>query len=281
MVSNGGAQQMKLLITGASGRVGGGLADALKGQVDMRLTGRGPGAVALDFLNPATFGTALDGRNTVFLMRPPQIASGRAFRPFLDAAEAAGVRRMVVLSVKGAESNPILPHHGVEREVMARGFDWTMLRPADFMQNLETVHRGALRSRSEISVPAGNGRSAFIDVADVAAVAAKTLLEAGHSQRGYTLTGPEALSFYQIAQILSDVLGRPIRYRPPGVLGFIRDQHSEGVPLGMALVMTALYTVQRLGRADGLTNDVLRLLGRPPTDFRSYAERAKAAWAEI
>lgn len=164
---------------------------------------------------------------------------------------------------------------------MARGFDWTMLRPADFMQNLETVHRGGLRRRSEISVPAGNGRSAFVDVADVAAVAAKTLLEPGHSQRGYTLTGPEALSFHQIAQILSDVLGRPIRYRPPGVLRFIRDQHSEGVPLGMALVMTALYTVQRLGRADGLTDDVLRLLGRPPSDFRGYAERTKAIWAEI
>ena len=141
--------------------------------------------------------------------------------------------------------------------------------------------RGGLRCRSEILVPAGNGRSAFVDVVDVAAVAAKTLLEPGHSQRGYTLTGPEALSFHQIAQILSDVLGRPIRYRPPRVLRFIRDQHSEGVPLGMALVMTALYTVQRLGRADGLTDDVLRLLGRPPSDFRSYAERTKAVWAEI
>lgn len=272
---------MRMLITGASGRVGGGLATALAGQVDMRLTGRGPGTVALDFLDPQTFRPALDGCDSVFLMRPPQIASGRAFRPFLDAAHAAGVRRIIVLSVKGAENNPILPHHGVEREVMARGFDWTMLRPADFMQNLETVHRNGLRTRSEISVPAGHGQSAFIDVCDVAAVAAKVLLEPGHAGRGYTLTGPEALSFHKVAEILSEVLGRPIRYRPPGVLRFIRDRQAEGVPLGMALVMTALYTVQRTGRAAEVTNEVARILGRPPTDFRSYAQSHKGTWAEI
>lgn len=217
----------------------------------------------------------------MFLMRPPQIASGRAFRPFLDAAHAAGVRRMIVLSVKGAERNIILPHHGVEREVMARGFDWTMLRPADFMQNLETVHRSGLSARSEISVPAGDGRSAFIDVADVAAVAAKVLLEPGHAKRGYTLTGPRALSFQEVAEILSEVLGRPIRYRPRGVLRFIRDRQAEGVPLGMALVMTALYTVQRTGGAAGVTDDAFRILGRTPNDFRSYAQRNRHVWAQI
>jgi uncharacterized protein YbjT (DUF2867 family) len=264
---------MTILITGATGRVGGAVAALLKGHPDLRLTGHGRDSTALDFLDPATFGPALAGCKAVFLMRPPQIASGRAFRPFLDAALAAGVQRMVVLSVKGAESNPILPHHGVEREVMARGFDWTMLRPADFMQNLETVHRDALRQRSEIAVPAGDGRSAFIDVGDVAAVAAKVLLEPGHEGKGYTLTGPAALSFHEIAAILTDVLGRPIRYLPPGMLRFIRDRTAAGVPLGMAMVMTALYTVQRTGRAAGVTADVTRLLGRSAVDFRSYAQR--------
>ena len=270
---------MRILITGASGRVGGALATALKGQVDMRLTGRGTGHVPLDFLDPQTFRAALDGCDSVFLMRPPQIASGRAFRPFLDAAYSAGVRRMIVLSVKGAESNPILPHHGVEREVMARGFDWTMLRPADFMQNLETVHRDDICLRDRIAVPAGCGASAFIDVADVAAVAAKVLQEPGHTRRGYTLTGPVALTFHEVAEILSEVLGRPIRYRPPGVLRFIRDRQAAGVPLGMALIMTTLYTVQRAGRAADVTDDLLRILGRTPTDFPSYAQRKKRVWA--
>jgi hypothetical protein len=162
-----------------------------------------------------------------------------AFRPFLDAAYGAGVRSVIVLSVMGAEKNPLLPHHAVEREVMARGFDWTMLRPADFMQHLETVHRDDIRLHDRISVPAGYGVSAFIDVVDVAAVAAKVLLEPGHASQGYTLTGPAALSFSEIAKTLSDVLGRPIEYQPPGVLRFIREQQANGVPLGMALIMTA------------------------------------------
>jgi len=150
------------LSSGASGRVGGALATAQKRQVDMRLTGKGPVHVPLDFLDPQTFRVALDGCDSVFLMRPPQIASGRAFRPFLDAAQDAGVGRMIVLSAKGAESNPILPHHGVEREVMARGFDWTMLRPADFMQNFETMHHDDICLHDRIAVPAERGASAFI-----------------------------------------------------------------------------------------------------------------------
>lgn len=271
---------MRILITGASGRVGGALASALKGRVAMRLAGRGQGAVPLDFLNPRTFERALEGCDTIFLMRPPRIATGRAFRPFLDAACAAGVRRMVVLSVKGAEKNRLLPHHAVEREVIARNFDWTMLRPADFMQNLETVHRNDIRLHDQIAVPAGQGLSALIDVADVAAVAAKVLLEPGHTKRGYTLTGPAALSFGEVAIILSDVLGRPIRYCPPGVLRFIRDQQAKAVPLGMALIMTALYTVQRLGGAAEMTDDVFRITGREPTDFSAYAQRNRELWAK-
>ena len=148
------------------------------------------------------------------------------------------------------------------------------------MQNLETVHRHGLCTHSEISVRAGKGRSAFIDVCDVAAVAAKVLRDPGHVGRGYTLTGPAALSFEDIAGILSDVLG-PIQYRPSGVWRFVRDKQAEGVVLGMALVLAALYTVQRTGHAAEVTGDVARIPGRAPTDFRSCVQRQKAAWLAI
>ena len=164
------------------------------------------------------------------------------------------------------------------------------------MQNLETVHRNVLCTHSEIPVRAGKGRLAFIDVCDVAAVAAKVLRYPGHVGRGYTLTGPAALSFEDIAGILSDGLG-PIQYRPSGVWRFVRDKQAEGMPFGMALgmpfgialgmpfgmalVMAALYTVQRTGHAAEVTGDVARIPGRAPTDFRSYAQRQKAAWLAI
>lgn len=264
---------MRILVTGTSGRVGGALARQLAGRVELRRTGRANGGVPLDFLDTASFDAALEGCEAMFLMRPPRIASGKAFRPFLDAALRHGVRRVVVLSVKGAENNPFLPHHGMEREVMARPFAWTMLRPADFMQNLETVHLDAIRERSEIAVPAGDGRSAFVDVEDVAAVAAVALLNGAHEGRGYTLTGPEALSFRDVAAIMREELGRPIRYRPQSIPLFIREQVASGTPVGMALVMSALYTVQRLGGAARVTREVERLCGRPAGTLRAYVRR--------
>ena len=267
-----------LFVMGASGRVGGALVHALDGRLPLRCAGRGPGGVPFDLLDPATFDAALDGVTSVFLMRPPQIASGAAFRPFLDACTARGIARMAVLSVKGAERNRVLPHHGMEQEVMRRGFEWTMLRPADFMQNLETVHRADIRERGQIAVPAGRGASAFIDVADVGAVAAKVLTEDGHAGHGYTLTGPEALTFTQVARIMSEVLCRQITYAPPWIAQFIARRRQEGTPLGMALVMTALYSVQRFGGAAEVTDDLIRLLGRPAGDLRSYVARRRTVW---
>jgi len=271
-----------ILVMGASGRVGGALVRALGGAKDgapgVRPAGRQPGMVPFDLTDPGTFDPALKGVTAVFLMRPPQIARGAAFRPFLDACMDRGIRRMVVLSVKGADANRILPHHAMEQEVMRRPFDWTMLRPADFMQNLETVHRDDIRLHDRIAVPAGRGASAFVDVADLGVAAARVLTDPAHIGRGYALTGPEALDFAQVADVMTEVLGRPIRYQPPGIAGFVRTRMGQGVPLGMALVMTALYTVQRLGKAAEVTDDLRRLLSRPPGDLRAYVARNAHLW---
>ena len=259
-----------VLVTGASGRVGGAVVDALHGRAPLRAATRGGGdggsdgvvPVRFDFTEPATYGQALDGVGAVFLMRPPQMARGR----------------VVVLSVRGAERVRVLPHHALEREVMARPFAWTMLRPADFMQNLQTVHRRSIVERGEIAVPAGAGRSGFIDVADVGAVAALALTREGHAGRGYTLTGPEALTFGEVAEALSNVLGRRVRYRPVSLPRFVLEERRHGAPLPLALVMGALYTVQRLGGADGVTGEVERTLSRPATRIETYLRRERDAW---
>lgn len=267
-----------LFVMGASGRVGGALIRALDQQAPIRCGGHAQGMTRFNVLDSGTYAAALDGVTSVFLMRPPQIATGSAFGPFLDACEARGIKRIAVLSVRGAENNPILPHHGMEQEVMRRNFDWTVLRPADFMQNLETVHRDDILTRDKIAVPAGRGASAFVDVADIGAIAAKVLMECGHAGKGYTLTGPEALSFAQVACIMTDVLKRVITYDPPSIPQFIVRRRANGTPLSMALVMTALYSVQRLGGAAQVTDEVACLLGRSAGDLRSYIFRQRALW---
>lgn len=159
-------------------------------------------------------------------------------------------------------------------------FDWTMVRPSDFMQNLETVHRRSIVERDEIAVPAGSGTSSFIDVEDVAEVAAKVLTQEGHSGKGYTITGDRALSFADVAEEMSAVLGRRIHYRPVGVLPFIRQQLAEDRGLGMSLVMTALYSVQRFGGASRITDEVLTLSGRSPRRLPDYLRRSAHLWSK-
>ena len=267
-----------VLVVGATGRVGREVVAGLQGRADFRPSyattppaGHDRSWVRLDLLDSNTFTEALAGVSAIFLMRPPRIAKASLIEPFLLAARRVGIRRLVFLSVKGAERNPILPHHGMERLIERSGFEWTHVRPSDFMQNLETEHLASIMEKGEIAVPAGKGRSAFIDVADVGEVVVHSLLTAHHVGKGYTLTGPAALDFEEVANLMSGVMRRPIRYRDVSLPGFVFEKRAQGVPLGLCLVMAALYTVQRFGFAAETTDTVRRLIGHAPTDFATYA----------
>ena len=275
-----------ILVTGASGLVGRAVAARLVGRAPVRLALRdpvrdnhAPGSVRFDFRDPSTFEAALDGVTAVFLLRPPQLARPRRdFGPFVAAMQRGGVGHVAFLSVKGAGSNPLLPHRGIERLLEGSGLAWTHLRPNDFMQNLLTVHRADVRDRGEIWAPAGRGRTSFVDVRDVAEAAARVLTEPGHARRAYTLTGGEAFSLDEVAAVLSEVLGRRVAYRNPGIPAFLRHMRAAGHPLALGLVMTGVYTVARLGLAADVSPDLDRLIGRPPTPLRSFVRDHAAAW---
>jgi uncharacterized protein YbjT (DUF2867 family) len=238
-------------------------------------------AVALDFTDPGTWDAAYIGVRRMFLLRPPHLARPRTqMVPSLERAGAVGVEHMVLLSLQGAERNPVVPHAALERWLRRSGLSWTFVRASFFMQNLTTVHVTDIRDRDQIVVPAGGGATAFVDAHDVAAVAAAAVLDpAEHRDRAWTPTGPQALTYAEVAASLSRALGRPITYTRPGVLTYARHAQTVlGMPTGMVLVTTAIYTAARLGRADGLTNDVSTVLGRPPVSFDEFAHRERSAW---
>ncbi len=275
-----------ILVTGSSGLVGQEVASRLAGRAPVRLAMRDPahGAgnaerVRFDFRDPSTFEPALRGVGRVFLLRPPRLARPRRdFGPFVAAMRRAGVGQAVFLSVRGAARNPLLPHHGIETLLEASGLPWTHLRPNDFMQNFATVHRDDIRGRGEIWAPAGRGRTSFVDVRDVADAAVRVLTEPGHERRAYTLTGGEAFGLGEVAALLSDVLGRPVAYRNPGIPAFLRHNRAAGRPVALGLVMTGVYTAARLGLAAEVTPDLARLLGRPPTPLRSFIQDYAEVW---
>jgi uncharacterized protein YbjT (DUF2867 family) len=268
-----------VLVTGATGTVGSALLTALADRdATVRAAAREPPGdgpadewVAFDFERPETWGAALDGVEALFLLRPPQLSRVGPIRSFVDAAARVGVTHSVVLSVLGAERNPLLPHRRIERHVAASGLDWTFLRPSFFTQNLLEVHGDALR-RGEIAVPAGDGETSFVDARDVGSVAAVTLTEAGHDGVAYDLTGPAALPYDEVAAVAREVLGYPVEYTNPSLPAFVGRSLRAGRPLGVALVMAGIYTTARLGLAGRVTDDVERVLGRPPRDVRTYFE---------
>lgn len=275
---------MSILVTGATGQVGSAVARNLAAAGVATVAASrtsGADAVRLDFTDKSTWADAFAGVRAAFLVRPPALGNVRRdLLPALVAARTAGVQHVVFLSVQDVEKNPMLPHAAVERWLRASGMGWTFIRAGFFCQNLSTVHRSDIRERDEIVVPAGCGRTSFVDVHDVAAVAAAALLgPAEHAGRAWTVTGPGSLTYHEVAGILSKELGRTVRYGEPSAARYVRHARRHlAMPWPMVAVTSAIYARTRRGCADGVTNDVHRVLGRDPIEFSEFARRERAAW---
>ena len=124
------------------------------------------------------------------------------------------------------------------------------------------------------------GESGVVLLGGVGAVAAAALLDPSlHRNKTWTITGPRALTYVQVADILTAELGRRIRYTQPGLLRYAyHARDSLRLPWGMVAVTAAIYTTARLGRAGGLSNDVQAVLGRDPIDFAEFAHREHHVW---
>lgn len=261
-----------IFVTCASGNVG--------REVVRALAERGlPASTArIDFRDPSTF-ARVEGARALFLMRPPSISDVRStLLPFVDEARRRGVRHVVFLSVAGADTNPIVPHHAVERHLM-RGDDWTILRPGFFAQNFGDAYRRDVVEDARVYVPAGRGLVAFVDARDLGDVAGAIFAAPEqHARRGYVLTGGVAVSFTEAARTLSDVLGRSIRYEPASIVGYARHLHRRGLPAAQIAVQTILHVGLRFGQAEVVDPTLARLLGRAPHTLRSYFEASRALW---
>ena len=266
----------RLLEAGKPVRVAGRSVDRLR-----ELFGDEVEAVPFDLRDPRSWGGAFTGVDRMFLLRPPDVGNVRRdLLPSLVAARDAGISHVVFLSLQGAERNLVAPHATVEAWLKGSGMAWTFVRPSFFMENLSGTHAADVRDHDAIIVPAGGGSTSFVAAADVGAVAAEALLAPEqHRFVSWTPTGAVALDYAQVAAVLSEVLGRPIRYTRPGILAYVRHARTVlGMPWGMALVTAAIYTAARLGLAAGTTDDLRTVLGREPVGLCEWATGARRAW---
>ncbi|MEU9125163.1 NmrA family NAD(P)-binding protein [Streptomyces sp. NPDC048506] len=231
-----------------------------------------PGAepVRFDWYDPGTHAAALDGVDRVYLIPPLGDSDPAAIMlPFLHQARSAGTRRAVLLSSSAIpEGGPAV---GMVHQALPELFEqWAVLRPSWFMQNFTGTHTHALSIREDdtILTATGNGRVGFVDAEDIAAVAVHALTDEQAPNTDLVLTGPEALSYDDIATIITEVTGRPVVHHR---LSYeqLRDRLTALMPTEFAAILAGMDRAIADGSEDRITDTVQRLTGRPARTFRS------------
>lgn len=238
--------------------------------------------VALDFENPRSLTTALEGIDSVALITPPAREQVEYATRFIDLAKEAGVRRIVRLSVLAAAMEPGIQlgrwHRVVERYLQASGLQWSIVRPGPFFQNLVGMY-GA--KDGNFALPAAEAPVNHIDVADVALAMAEILDCEAHDGQVHMITGTGPLSFSEIARRLSQGSGREYAYtavEPEAA----HVAFSQQLPDWLATILSELFAAFRTGAVGMKTSTFEELTGRAPRTIDDFArELAQQAQAQL
>ncbi len=275
-----------VLVTGATGTVGRALVPLLAGAGARVLAAsrrglplhdklEGVTTRCLDLRDPASVAAALERVDRLFLATPLEQDMAVVATRLVKQARSARVAQIVRLSALGAGGGAATRlaavHDATEAALRESGIAFVCLRPNAFMQNIVGQFAGDIRKSNSFHAPQGNGRVSSIDARDVAAVAARVLTQPPPPSGYFDLTGPAALSNYDIAAVLSRVLGREIQYvdTQPGETR--AALHAHGLSPWLIDIVMELYDLSARGGAAFVTPDVERLLGRTATSFEVFA----------
>lgn len=279
----------RILVTGATGNVGAHIVRQLQNHnASVRVLVRDPSAdlgdveiARGDFDDLSSLRRAMKGVDRVYVSAadgPRKVAHESAV---IDAAAEAGVERVVKLSAMHADPASGLPafrwHGEIEAHLRRSGLPAVVLRPAFFMTNLLMV-AGGVAATGMLPAPTAGRRTAMIDIRDVAESAVVTLLADGQAGRTYDLTGPEAITFEQVAAALSAATGRTVRS-----LDLTEEQarprfEGAGLPDWLVAHLAGVFGLIRAGGCERTTDHVRALTGRPARDITGFARDFAAAF---
>ncbi len=278
------SQPPVLAVTGSTGWLGGLVARDLADRgVAQRLLVRdlsrapelsGADAAQCSYGDADAAREALAGVETLFMVSAAENEDRLGeHRAFVDAAAAAGVGHVVYVSFFGAAPDATFTlardHAATEEHLRTSGMRWTFLRDNLYLEFMDHMvgDDGVVRG------PAGDGRAAVVSHDDIARAAVAVLLDpAAHAGATYELTGPEALSFGEMADIISEVTGRPVRFHDETLEEAYASRAVYGAPDWQVDAWVSTYTAVAAGELDGVSGDVERLTGRRPTSLREYLE---------
>lgn len=276
-------QHPTTLVLGATGKTGSRVATNLINRgLPVRTAARSGADVHFDWGDRDSYAPALKNVERVYLIAPIlRTDFAEDVSAFLDDAEAAGVAHVTFLSAYGMEHAPAeVANRSVELDLWCRKrLGHTILRPAWFMQNFSETFLKPINGA--IMVPTGNGTEAFIDVEDIAAVAATTLADpAAHAGASCSLAGPQALTVSEAAALISEATGQTITHLDLDRDAWIAGAIANGVPAEYEAVLRPLTETVESGNGSRPNGMVEQITGTPPRTFRDFARKNAAAWSE-
>lgn len=273
----------EVLVIGGTGKTGRLVANKLAGRgIPHKIGTRGPATetdVAFDWQQPELARRAFEGIHAVYIVAPTNSSDhGAIVPPVLDIALSSGVQRFVLLSASPLQAGgPMMGQ--IHAYLQGKAPEWTVLRPTWFMQNFsEQQHLATIRDESAIYSATGAGKVGFIDVGDIADAAVEALVTKRSWNMDFILTGPEALSYADIAAKLSNALGRKIKHVSLSVELLAERYRRGGLDEAYAKVLAAMDANSEQGSENRVTDGVLRMTGHQPTTADEFIVRNKGRW---
>ena len=268
-----------ILVIGGTGKTGRRVVENLTNlghKVRVGTRGNDP---KFDWDDPSTFAAALKGMDRAYIVYYPDLAvpgAKEAIAALTEAALKEGLEKVVLLSGKGEKEA-----EACEQIVANSGLNYTLVRASWFNQNFS---EGAFRDyvlAGQLALPMPEASVPFVDTNDIADVVTEGLLNDDYNSEILTVTGPEKLTFDEVAGILSDKLGRSIQYQPISMETFKQGLQAAGLPDSFIWLLGYLFTeVLANSENQTISNDVERVLDRKPISFEAFAESkvAEGVW---
>jgi uncharacterized protein YbjT (DUF2867 family) len=268
-----------VLVLGATGKTGRRVAAILQSKGVPVRRGSRAATPPFDWNDESGWGACLTGVRAAYITYTPDLAipgATDAIAAFVARARHLGVERLVLLSGRGEPEA-----QACERIVQDSGLAWTVVRASWFHQNFSEGAFVDMVRAGAITLPAGDTPEPFVDVDDIAEVAAVALTEPGHDGEVYEVTGPRLMTFADVAAELSRATGRGIAYVDVPHEAFVAEVTASGAPQEVVWMLDYLLSTILDGRNAHLEDGVGRALGRAPRDFADYARAAAATdvWA--
>jgi uncharacterized protein YbjT (DUF2867 family) len=284
-----------ILVTGATGNIGSELLKQLSPVEDRNIRVRaavrsinnavwvkaqGVQLVEMDYTKPETLSKAFEGIDKLFLNTPYQPDMVElTYNLVAEAKKAGTIKHIIKLSAMGADAEPGITvfrlHRQAEKTIEESGIPSTFLRPSGFMQNFVNVFGNSIRSHDAFYAPVGDGKISFVDVRDVAAVAVKVLIDDQydrHNCKAYNITGSDAFSYGEAAEILSKEIRKKISY-----VNITQDDARKGMKdIGMddwfINSLIELYAIEKTGYLSSISPVFEELIRKKPISFSQFAK---------